>query len=318
MGWRTNISKIVILWYKWSILKILFIILFFATSINAQTIRLAFAGDSHCNGGFGLGDSNWLNRTRQFFIDRGYSVQSYKFCSGGETIRTNMPSWYPGSGIGKTLDDILAVNPDIIFFLQSGNHTAFGIKQDTSKYCYTYISDTLRLLGKRFMFSSIGPRQNTYTNGMNFASYNAQADSLNSWLYATFPGQIFNIWDTLRNKSTNKPYAYLLRSDSLHYEAPGHRRIWQMTIRDGKVIDTLAGYDKIHAYNMSFAEGLLSFSSANIKYITIFGSNDGINFIQLDYEEFTTSTKFSIPVYKYIKIVVRNATKTITVTKMFT
>ena len=141
--------------------KILTILLLAYVNCSAQSITIAYLGDSHCNGGFGLLDSNWINRTNQFFADQGFAVTSYKFCAGGETIRSGMPNWYPGHIAGRSIDDALAVNPDIIFTLYSGNHTAFGIKQDTSKYCYQYLADTLNGLGKRFMFSSIGPRQNT-------------------------------------------------------------------------------------------------------------------------------------------------------------
>lgn len=297
-------------------MRTLLFILFWLPA-SAQSITIAYLGDSHCNGGFGLGDSNWINRTNRFFFDQGFTVTSYKFCTGGETIRTNMPNWYPGHVSGKSIDDALAVNPDILFFLQSGNHTAFGIKQDTSKYCYNYIADTLRELGKRFMFSSIGPRQNTYSGGMNFASYNAQADSLNAWLYQQFPGQIFNIWDTLRDKATNKPYADLLRVDSLHYLAPGHRRMWQMTVHDSPAIDTITGLDKIHACNMVFTPEGIQFSSARIKYMQIFGSHDGISFTQVSYDELTDNLFFPITGYEWVKVIVSNYSRKITITKRF-
>lgn len=299
-------------------MKRFFTILFlFATiccTAQVKNINIAYLGDSHCNGGFGLGDSNWINRTTRFFIDQGFTVNAYKFCAGGETIRSGMPGWYPGSISGRNIDAALAVNPDIIFMLYSGNHIANGIKQDTSKFCYLYIADTLNMLGKRWAFSSIGPRQ-TYYPGSNFDAYNTQADSLNAWLYTTFPGRVFNIWDTLRDKETNKPYSYLLRVDSLHYLSPGHERMWQMTVHDSRDIDSLLGYDKVRGANLSFNSEGIHFDGANLKYLDIYGSNDGQSFELISHNEFSKDNSYPVSGYDFIKIEAYNGRKKITVTK---
>lgn len=288
--------------------------IFLSVQLQAQTITIAYMGDSHCNGGFGLGDSNWISRTTAYFTSRGYAVNSYKFCSGGETIKTNMPLWYPGSVSGKSIDNALAVNPDLILILQSGNHVAFGIPQDTSKWCYQKIADTLRLLGKRFLFSDIGPRQNTYSGGADFTSYNAQADSLNRWLYATYPGRVFSL-DTLRNKSTKKPYAYLLLSDSLHYWYEGHRRMWQTTISAGNAIDSIAGYTNIKAVNARFSDTGVTFDGIDAKYMEVYGSNDGVTFSLIDYKQFSKTNTISAGGYAWMKLVIYNNRKRITITK---
>ena len=152
---------------------------------------------------------------------------------------------------------------------------------------------------------------------MNLDSYNAQADSLNEWLYQQFPGHVFDIWDTLRDKATNKPYAYLLLSDSLHYDAEGHRRFWQVTIRDSPDVDTLTGYDKIKGYNMSFTSSAVVFGSVDLKYVYVYGSNDGTNFTLVDYREFLQTNSIPISGYDYVKVVAQNNARTITVTKHF-
>jgi hypothetical protein len=294
-------------------MRFLFIILF-CTQLNAQVDTLGFMGDSHCNGGFGIGDSNWITRTSAFYQSRNPGTVAYKFCSGGETIRTNMPRWYPGSVAGKSIDDALNAGCNIIFFLQSGNHVAFSIPQDTSKWCYLKLADTLTRLGKRWAFSTIGPRQNTYSGVMDFAKYNAQADSLNAWLYATFPGHIFSL-DTLRDKVTSKPKPAILLSDSLHYGVVGHRYMYQTTVHDVAFTDTVAGYTKIKAVNARFSAVGVTFDGLDLKYVQVYGSNDGLTFTLINYLERTTNPTISAGGYAWMKLIVYNDRKTVTITK---
>jgi hypothetical protein len=280
---------------------------------NAQD-TIAIAGDSHCNGGFGVGDSNWATRTAVSIISRNPGSVAFKYCTGGETVKTNMPRWYPGSVAGKSVDDMLEDNCNILFFLQSGNATAFGIPQDTIKWCYLYLADTLTALGKRWAFSDIGPRQNTWFGGMDFDKYNAQRDSLNTWLYQTFPGHIFSL-DTLLDRITNKPKAALLLGDSLHYGAVGHRYMWQATIAGPPFIDTVLHYDQIRGVNLRFTSTGATFDGVDAKYMQVYGSNDGVTFTLIDYREYTTGKTISAGGYAWLKLVIYNNTKRITITK---
>lgn len=275
--------------------------------------RISFLGDSHCNGGFGLGDSNWLNRTAATINMRDPGSTPFKYCAGGETIRSGMPGWYPGSIAGRNIDAALSSDPDIVLMLYSGNHVAFGIPQDTSKFCYLYLADTLTRLGKRWAFSTIGPRQNTYSNGMDFAKYNAQRDSLNVWLYKTFPGHIFSL-DTLLDRTTNKPKAALLLSDSLHYWTVGHRYMWQETMRM-PFMDTILMYKSISATNLRFSSSTVTFEGADLKYLDIFGSNDSLSWSRVSHNEYSRNTSYSTGGFKWVKVVASNNRKTITVTK---
>lgn len=294
-------------------MRILIILFLLVNTAQAQ-LKIAFMGDSHCNGGYGVGDSNWITRTSQFFADRVPGSTFVKYCAGGETIKTNMPLWYPGSVNGKSITNALNDTCDVFIFLQSGNHVAFDVPQDTSKFCYLKIADTLESLGKRWAFSTIGPRQNTYSGSMNFAKYNAQRDSLNMWLYATFPGHIFSL-DTLKDVLTNKPKAYILLNDSLHYDGVGHRFMYQRTIRDLPFIDSLAGYAAIKGVNLKFHKDSVTFDGTDLKYLDVYGSNDGVVWSLVSHNELTHYKTFYANGYIYIRVRTYNNKKTITVSK---
>ncbi|MET0465722.1 MAG: SGNH/GDSL hydrolase family protein, partial [Chitinophagaceae bacterium] len=259
-------------------------------------LRVAYLGDSHCQGGFGLGSLNWRNRMTAHFLNYFDIVEGHQFCSGGETIGSTMPDGFviqpPFNSysnanpiIGRNITAALNVNPDLILILHSGNHFANGFSLEYVKTLYTELAAIMNSAGKKFAFSTAGPR-GTYFPGSDVDAYRNLCLQFNAWLIETYPDNCFDIWNELGDSETGLPQNGLLIYDGLHYWDEGHMKMVKACINDAFSVDEITGYDKINAQNLVFVDNgddtiSIRFSKAQMKYLNISSSTNGINFGQL-------------------------------------
>lgn len=303
----------------------LIILLPFFSSAQGGTIKIAFLGNSYCNGCCVtvVGDDRpeaFRYLLKQRFGIYYSSVQEVKLCTGGETIKTAMPDWYPGTNTSKNIDTALRSNPDLIILEYSGNHFANKIFLDTVKYCYDYLADTLRALGKRFVFTSATPRQTSFSSPITYTTYQDTAIAFNTWLYANYPNESVNIFDNLYNQSLDKPEPTYLGSDSLHWNPTGYQIFADDIFEQSPVIDTLVLYEKPRIYNISMVlEGdsvVISGAKIRAKQVKVYTSTDGISFTERYSREYDNTTEITVLAETYVKFVAINNSKTITLTRV--
>lgn len=310
-------------------MKIIILILFpFFCSAQFGTIKVAFLGDSYCNGCCVDIVGNERPEAYRYLIRQRlglyYStVTEEKICLGGETIRSGMPPWYPGSNASRNIDVALATNPDLILLQYSGNHFANGIRYDTVKYCYQYLADTLRSLGKRFIFCSANPRKVSFPGGGTYITYQDTAMQFNSWLYANYPDNSVNVFDHLYDPAINKPVFGYLGSDSLHWNPTGYQIFADDIFEESSIIDTLIAFEKPRLYNITMtADGdsvEIAGHTIRSKNITVSTSGDGITFTERynSGTSYNTSVAIRVKMYEFVKLVATNNDKIITLTRTF-
>lgn len=311
-------------------MKIIFAFLLLLSSLfcSAQynSIKIAFMGDSYCNGCCVAVVGNerpeaYRYLLRQRFAQYYTTVTEVKLCLGGEDIRDAMPNWYPGNIPTRNIDAALSNNPDFIILEYAGNHFADLHSLDTIKWCYQYIADTLNSLGKKFLFTSAMPRQTSFDPPMTYSDYQDSAMLFNTWLLATFPNNSVDCFTNLYNPATDKPIANLLGSDSLHWNAAGYQIIADDIFEQAAVIDSLCGFEKIRLFNMRMvlnqADDSVDITADVIraKELEIKSSDDGITFNT----EYSGEYVVELPRIKnhpYIQVrAIQNESKIITVTK---
>lgn len=309
-------------------MKFLFLVLLLPFTSLAQfgSIKVAFMGNSFCNGCCVpiVGDERpdaYRYKVRQH-LERFYStVTQIKLCSGGEDITDAMPDWYPGAITARNIDTALRSQPDLIIIEYSGNHFADLVPYDTILACYQYIADTLASLGQRYVFTSSTPRKVTFDAPLTYVEYQDTAQQFNSWLYSNYPDNSVNIFTSLYDPSINKPYFDYLGSDSLHWNATGYEFIY-LDILTSTIIDTLTAYEKPRLYNVAMAlDGdSVDITAATIraKNITISGSDDGTTFTELYSQDFEYTEAIRVEAYNFIKLVATNNDKIVTFTRNLT
>lgn len=287
-------------------------------------IRVAYMGDSHCVGGFGVGQDNWRNRLTTFFTNYYDVVEAHKFCNGGETIASAMPTGYPVNP-GTVLTDrnitaALAVDPDLILMLYSGNHFANGYTLSYVQGLYDYLYDYLTGLGQKFAFATAGPRK-TFFPGSTLEQYKVLSKDFNTWLIDKYPKNYFDIWQPLADPATDEPYSQYLLGDNLHYNAEGHLQLKNFTIETTYDIDDFLGYDKFKGYNLQFLDKGTTidviFKESYIKYLEILTSDDGITFDSIQSIEFSEGVIFTVPKKQYIQVIFSSTRGEVTITKQF-
>lgn len=305
---------------------LLILLIPFYTMAQSGNIKIAFMGDSYCNGCCVavVGDDRpeaFRYLIKQRFLQYYSSVTEIKLCTGGETIKTAMPDWYPGTNTTKNIDTALRSNPDLIILEYSGNHFANKIFLDTVKYCFDYLADTLRSLNKRFVFTSSTPRQTSFSSPVTYVTFQDTAKAFNTWLYANYPNESVNIFDNLYSIALNKPVPAYLGSDSLHWNATGYQIFADDLFEGSAVIDTLVAYEKPRMYNvgMSLSGDSVTVSATRIraKQVKVYTSTDGISFTERYSGDYDNRTSIKVLAAEYVKLVAINNRKTITLTKQF-
>lgn len=296
-----------------------------SVSIFSQSIlRVAYLGDSYCNGccvpGNGVDKPESYRPLTTEFLKLYYdSVETKKLCQGGETIATAMPDWHPLGLESRNIDSALRWGADLYVLQYSGNHFYSGYRMDSVKYYYKYIGDTLTALGKNFIFVSNLQRKNTLGAGYTYLTFLDSVRTINAYIDSLYPYQYVNVFDTLFDPLTNKPVWDFLGSDSLHWNVPGYAAFYGALIRNSPIIDSAIGFDKLRMYNTVIeqvgdsVEINSGFSKA--KRIIIGYSDDGITFTQHSDSFYFTDRITRILFHPYIRLQLIRDEKIVTYTR---
>lgn len=308
-------------------MKTIFFLLFpFSVFAQFGSIKIAFMGNSYCNGccvpvvGSERPEAyRYLLRQRfGLYYD---NVTEVKLCLGGEDVTDGMPNWYPGTITARNIDSALNSNPDLILIEYAGNHFADKVPFDTIKWCYEYLADTLTSLGKRFIFTSSMPRKTTFDAPLTYIEYQDTAIQFNNWLYENYPLNSVNVFTNLYDPAINKPVFGYLGSDSLHWNATGYQIIADDIFEGNAIIDTLTAFEKPRIYNIRFTpdEDSVTITAVTIraKEFKVYSSEDGASFSEIYSLSYANTESIRVKKYPYIKIVVTNNDKIVTLTKQF-
>lgn len=309
-------------------MKTLILILFpFICSAQFGSIKVAFMGNSYCNGGGApvVGDERptayrYLVRQR---LGLYYStVTQVKLCLGGEDVTDGMPDWYPGTITARNVDSALRSNPDLIIIEYAGNHFADKVPYDTILSCYQYLADTLQGLGKRFIFTSSMPRKTAIDAPLTYVEYQDTAQQFNTWLYSNYPGSSVDVFTHLYDPAINKPVFDYLTSDSLHWDSVGYSIIAD-DLFQATIIDTLTAFEKPRIYNLTMTQDGDSVEIAGhtirAKDVKVYTSSDGSTFTER-YDSglnYNTTATIRVKLYEYVKLVATNNSKVVTITRQF-
>lgn len=296
--------------------KFLLLILsvFIITSANAQ-FKIVLTADSHGqNTPPGGVDSLWINEYAAYLRQFYPSVTLVNLAIGGTYIGQVMPAWFWRSDYRLNIDTVLSYNPDLVIISQSGNHTVFGISADSNLYCFNYLIDTLKSLGKAFLITGQAPRQKTFIAPVTLTSYYDSSQKINQ-NFQTYNEKYWCdpyplMMDNIRGKY---PWTFVLGPDSLHFSNYGER-MYFWTHRDSWVTDSLLNIYKAKANSFSLVK---SGSNVNLtgtyRYNTIYvnGSNDLSTFTTIQSfvasdETATVSVNQTFPHlgYRYLQVIV--------------
>lgn len=297
--------------------KIIVLLLFVFGSFGciSQTFTVVLTADSHGqNDPPGGSDSLWINQyvvyLRQFYP----SVTLVNLAFGGTYIQQVMPNWFWRSDARLNLNTVLSYNPDLVIISQSGNHTILGITADSNLYCFNYLIDTLKSLGKSFLITGQAPRQKTFTPPVTLTTYYDSSLKINANFLANNPKYWCDPYPLMMDNIRGKyPWTFCLGPDSLHWSNYGSR-MYFWTHRDSWVTDSLLNKYKAEANNYSILKSGSNVTlSGNFRYNSIYvkGSNDLVNFTTI--QTFTASDEtvtelvnqtFPHSGYMYLQVVV--------------
>lgn len=314
-------------------IKYLFLLLpLFSQGQKLPSIKVAFLGDSYCNGccvphTTPPGDRalSYRYQITQWLKNYYDSVATLKCCSGGENIRNAMPDWYPGHKQGFGIDTALKWGADLILLQYSGNHFYNGIRLDTVLWCYKYINDTLTSLGKNFVLFSNMARKTTLGAGNTPDKFQDSVRAVNRFLDSLNHYRYLNVFDTTYDPITNRPVWGMLGSDSLHWNELGYAAIIGAIKVNSAVIDSLVGFNTQRLLNTSVKKitGVdsveIKTSKTKAKKVRILSSVNGIIFTQVYESIYSETDRVVVQYSKYIMVqVIDDARKTIkTYTKIF-
>lgn len=305
----------------------------FTIAQKKPSIRVAFLGDSYCNGCCVTYDNTVMDRPEAYRYQVTQWLKSYydtvrtlKCCTGGENIRNAMPDWYPGRKAGFNIDTALKWGADLILLQYSGNHFYNGVRLDTVLWCYKYINDTLTSLGKNFVLFSNMARKTTLGTGNTPDKFQDSVRVVNRFLDSMNHYRYLNVFDTTYDPITNRPIWGMLGSDSLHWNASGYAAIIGAIKVNSAVIDSLAGFNKQQLLNTSVTKitGVdsveIKTAKTKAKRVQVMGSEDGFSFTPLYESIYLESGRIVVPYSSYIMVkVIDDARKIVkTYTKVFT
>lgn len=317
-------------------MKKLFLLFLLILSIRceSQNIKIILTADSHGLNSWPLAggyDSIWLNKMGVRFKSSYDTVTIINHTlAGGRTIGSAMPMWYTSPyGFGSaeqpySIDSVLKMNADLIIISMSGNHTVNHMPADEAIYCFKYLIDTLRSLGKTFIIGGQAPRQKTFTGGMTLQSYYDSCTKINNFLMSYAPKSYVdtrtNLEDTIFGK---RPWPAALSSDSLHFSDYGND-LYTEDYMNNFIVDSLLSNFKGRAVDFSFTKvgsNLVLSGSFQYRKITISGSNNYTNYfpVKIIYSNgniFTSLTDIFVdPAYIWYKIEIFSGKLLNTITK---
>ncbi|HRQ50985.1 MAG TPA: SGNH/GDSL hydrolase family protein [Agriterribacter sp.] len=300
--------------------RLILILLLLPILSNAQ-FKIAYLGDSFCDGCCGVPDSlRWRAIVTDFFKTYYDTVEEIKLCEGGEDVSDAMPDWHAKHIAGRNIDSALRSGADLIVIQYSGNHFMRNYEMDSVKYWYKYIGDTLLSLNKPFLFVSNLQRQNTVGGGNTYLTFLEEVREINKWLDSSYHYQYVNVFDTMFNQATNKPVAAYLYADSIHLNSTGYAAFSGAVIRNSLTLDSAAGFSSPVFYNTSLQqEGdsvIISTAVTKAKRIVISTSDEGVHFVDWVDSFYEQNKKWAVPLAAYVRLrLIRD--KAITITKKF-
>lgn len=275
-----------------TIFTILLICLFadcYSQTSFKKTVRIAFMGNSHCNGaGATTDDSSYRGRIVSFLKTKYDTVLVSKLCNGGETTTHAMPSWWPGYSTTVNIDTALKFNPDFIFMEYSGNDLVV-LNMNTTQTInnYRFLMDTISKKGIRAFLTGYMPRQKTFANGLTQQGYKDTSLLINSVLSSAYYESYMNAWDSLlRSDNSGKMKVEYLYSDSLHMNNTGHYKAAQ-TMLNSPAMDALACNCKGRALDFALSkvgDSVRVYASDIVAgRVELYGSNDLNTYVLLNY-----------------------------------
>lgn len=306
------------------------LILLLSIKANAQTFTVVLTADSHGaaipSGGV---DSLWINEYAAYLRQFYPSVTLVNLAIGGTEIQQVMPRWFHTSLAALNIDTVLSYNPDLVIIEQSGNHTVFASSlgasnsADSNLYCFNYLIDTLKSLGKTFLITGQTPRQKTFIPPVTLTTYYDSSKKINADFQTNNPKYWCDPYPLMEDNIRGKyPWPSALGPDSLHFSNYGNR-LYFWVHRDSWVTDSILNNYKAKAVNFSLVRsGANATLSGDFRYNTIYvkGTNDLTNFTTIGTftaaDETTTETvnqTFPHGSYTYLQVVVysKYLTKTI-------
>ena len=317
--------------------KIILILLlcssFIAFSQNPKTtFTICYTGDSNSQSCYITCGSLWTYKLDNIFRQYYDTVTAYHLAIGGRTIGSFMPSYYTTapwplcqSDAAVNITTMLSYNADLNVITWTTNHFANGMPCDTVIKHFKWAIDTLRGLGKKFILTSIYPRQRLWQwPGVDAFTYKDSCIKFDTWLQTYAPEERVDIWTALYDTLLGyKMFSRYMRPDSLHTNWTGSDLILDGHLNNYIVDSCLTDYK---GYGLNFSLAKLNDSikiSGDCKFrkIVFSGSNDYSTFYEL--ETVTTSgpsfetISTGIPDYGYIwyKIVLFTGKSRYTLTK---
>lgn len=274
-------------------------------------MNFVITGDSHTlfKGAYqDTPDLRWCWKLATYLNDNGATNTFSNLGLGGTEIANCMPtSWLgtPAPNTALNINAVEALSPDLVLLSMSGNHFAVGRSLDSVKYCFQYTVDRLKALGTKFIITSTMPRT-SYFPGLAGADdaaktlvYNGLRNDFDTWLKATWPDNVVDIWDTIN------PVLATILYDTLHFTPTGQELLYNLhkdhpvfqsfirdyaecdvTLAQGSGLVNLSGHLKCSQYNLFYQDTDLSW----VKHYTGGDTSGSVN-VDISYSGSATTWK---------------------------
>jgi len=262
----------------------------FGFAQNPKThFKICYTGDSNSQSCYITCDSLWTYKLDNIFRQYYDTVTAYHLAIGGRTIGSFMPSYYTSapwpfcqSDASVNITTMLSYNADLNVITWTSNHFANGMPCDTVIKLFKWAIDTLRGLNKKFVLTSIYPRQRLWQwAGVDQYTYRDSCLKFDAWLKTYAPKERVDIWTALYDTLLGyKMFSRYMRPDSLHTLWSGSDKILEGHL-DNFIIDSCLADIKCKSYNTSLVKigGNLRLSGiSKYRAITVSVSNDYANF----------------------------------------
>lgn len=257
-----------------------------------DNLKFVVSGDSHTNYIPPGGESMmWVNKFKVLLEGYFPAVTLTNLGIGGVSISSFMPSSYTYAGSTCTIscnpdltlniDAVLALNPDFIVVSFSGNQIVAQMTTSEIIFCYTTVIDMLRATGKKFIITSQGPRDRTFTPPVTAQTYYDDSITVNNFLKGYCPNEYADTYEYMYDNINGlRPWSYLVDVGGLHYKDAGQQTYLEAHIKT-KAFDNFLNDYKASAKSFSLIKNgnNIKFSGI-IRYnnIKTYGSNDNITF----------------------------------------
>lgn len=277
--------------------KIFVLVLFFAFCFtvigqNPKThFKICYTGDSNSQSCYITCDSLWTYKLDNIFRQYYDTVTAYHLAIGGRTIGSFLPAYYTTapwpfcqSDASVNITTMLSYNADLNVITWTSNHFANGMPCDTVIKHFKWAIDTLRGLGKKFILTSIYPRQRLWQwAGVDAYTYRDSALKFDAWLKTYAPKERVDIWTRLYDTLLGyKLFSMYMRPDSLHTNWTGSDQIFEAHL-DNYIVDSCLADFKGKAYNFSLKKigGNLMLTGKNkCRAVIVSVSNNNTDFIR--------------------------------------